>query len=61
MLLSEFINKTEATFDGVEWTVTIPLYDGTTGKLFIKKADSAFEAKEFVFIYLNNYFKRKKK
>lgn len=59
MTLSEFINKTDAKQNGKEWVVTLPLYDGTTGKLFVNNVDSEFEAKEMAFTYLNDYFERK--
>ena len=61
MDLSEFINKTTVWQNHEEWVVEIPLFDGTLGRIFVKKADSEFEAKEKAFTYLNNYFKTLKK
>jgi len=59
MTLSEFINISTAEFNGKEWVVTIPLFDGTTGKLFASKAGNEYEAKEQAFLYLTNYFENK--
>jgi len=58
MNLSEFMNKTTAQKENNEWEVSIPLFDGTKGKLYVKDAATEFEAKENAFIFLSSYFDR---
>lgn len=60
MNLSEFINKTTAIELPTEWMIEIPIYDGTTGKVFVKNAITEYEAKEDAFTYLNNVFDQKR-
>ena len=52
MTLNEFMNMTTAKLHADEWRIEIPLKDGTTGRLFVKYAESEFDAKERAFLYL---------
>jgi hypothetical protein len=61
MTLSEFISKTTAKFNGGEWVVKIPLFDGTIGNLFVTNADDGYEAKERAYLYLKTFFANKQK
>lgn len=59
--LSEFISKTIAIKGEIEWNVKIPLFDGTTGNLYVTNANSEYEAKERAYLYLKLFFANKTK
>jgi len=61
MTLSEFINKTTAIKGEIEWTVKIPLFDGTFGNLYVTGVNSEYEAKERAYLYLKTFFANNQK